>query len=89
VEAIATYNLLRVRVGVAPHTLDTQTQQQVIDAVLLERRRELAFEGDRWPDLVRTGRAVSVLGIPAFRTLFPIPQNETDVASSITQNSGY
>ena len=88
-EAIATYNQLRVRAGVAPHTLGTQTQQQVIDAVLLERRRELAIEGDRWPDLVRTGRAVSVLGIPAFRTLFPIPQNEIDVAPSIVQNAGY
>jgi hypothetical protein len=61
----------------------------VIDAVLLERRRELAFEGDRWPDLVRTNRAVALLGIPAFRTLFPIPQNEIDVAPAIVQNTGY
>lgn len=88
-EAIATYNLLRVRAGVTPHVLGSMTQQQVIDAVLLERRRELAFEGDRWPDLVRTGRAVTLLGIPAFRTLFPIPQNEIDVAPSIAQNAGY
>ena len=66
-----------------------RTRQEVIDAILLERRRELAFEGDRWPDLVRTGRAAEVLEIPAFRTLFPIPQNEVDVAPSITQNPGY
>jgi hypothetical protein len=90
-DAIATYNLLRVRAGVAPHALgvNVTTQQQVIDAIWLERRRELAFEGDRWPDLVRTNRAAAVLGIPQFRTLFPIPQNEVDVAPSITQNSGY
>jgi starch-binding outer membrane protein, SusD/RagB family len=90
-EAVATYNLLRVRAGVAPHALGVTvtTQQQVIDAVLLERRRELAFEGDRWPDLVRTNRAVALLGIPAFRTLFPIPQNEIDVAPAIVQNTGY
>lgn len=90
-EAVATYNQLRVRAGVSPHALGTHvtTQQDVIDAILLERRRELAFEGDRWPDLVRTGRAVSVLGIPAFRTLFPIPQNEIDVAPNIAQNTGY
>jgi hypothetical protein len=90
-EAVATYNLLRERAGVAPHQLgtDVRTQQEVIDAILLERRRELAFEGDRWPDLVRTGRAAEVLEIPAFRTLFPIPQNEVDVAPSITQNPGY
>lgn len=90
-EAVATYNLLRIRAGVTQHALgvNVTTQQQVIDAVLLERRRELAFEGDRWPDLVRTGRAVTLLGIPAFRTLFPIPQNEIDVAPSIVQNTGY
>ena len=90
-EAVATYNLLRDRAGVTPHTLGNQvtTQQQVIDAIWLERRRELVFEGDRWPDLVRTGRAAAVLTIPAFRTLFPIPQNEIDVAPAITQNSGY
>jgi hypothetical protein len=90
-EAVATYNPLRVRAGVAPHVLgvNVTTQQQVIDAILLERRRELAFEGDRWPDLVRTDRAVSVLSIAAFRTLFPIPQNEIDVAPAIVQNAGY
>jgi len=90
-EAVATYNLLRVRAGVTPHILGgvLSTQQQVLDAIWLERRRELAFEGDRWPDLVRTNRAASLLKIPAFRTLFPIPQNEVDVAPSITQNTGY
>ena len=88
-DAITTVNLLRTRARVTPLTLGTMTPQQVIDAILLERRRELAFEGDRWPDLVRTERAVSVLGIPAFRTLFPIPQNEIDVAPTIGQNSGY
>jgi hypothetical protein len=88
-EALTTVNLLRVRARVAPLVLGALTQQQVVDAILLERRRELAFEGDRWPDLVRTDRAISVLGIPAFRTLFPIPQNEIDVAPTIIQNSGY
>ena len=87
-DALTTVNQLRVRARLAPLATLT-TQQQVIDAILLERRRELAFEGDRWPDLVRTERAVTVLGIPAFRVLFPIPQNEIDVAPTIVQNSGY
>jgi len=90
-EAVATYNPIRVRAGLAPHVLgvNVTTQQQVIDAILLERRRELAFEGDRWPDLIRTDRAISTLNIAAFRTLFPIPQNEIDVAPAIVQNAGY
>jgi hypothetical protein len=89
--AVTEYNKVRVRAKLAPHVLgvNVTTQQQVIDAILLERRRELAFEGDRWPDLVRTERAVSVLRIAAFRTLFPIPQNEIDVAPAIVQNAGY
>jgi hypothetical protein len=87
--AVDTYNLLRERAGLPLHTLGASTQTAVIDAVLLERRRELAFEGDRWPDLVRTARAIPVLGIPAFRTLWPIPQNEIDVAPKLVQNQGY
>ena len=90
-QAVAEYNKLRVRANVRAHVLgvDVITQADVINAILLERRRELAFEGDRWPDLVRTGRAATVLNIPAFRTLFPIPQNEIDVAPLLTQNPGY
>ncbi len=54
-----------------------------------ERRLELAFEGDRWADLVRTGRAATVMGIDPAMTLWPIPQNERDVAPGLTQNPGY
>jgi hypothetical protein len=61
----------------------------VLAAIWQERRLELAYEGDRWPELVRTGRAQALLDIPAFRTLFPIPQNEVDVAPRIVQNTGY
>jgi hypothetical protein len=91
VGAVDTYNRLRVRALLDGHTLGTEvtTQADVLAAIELERRRELAFEGDRWPDLVRTGRAVEVLGIPDFQTLFPIPQAEIDVAPRLTQNPGY
>ena len=89
--AVDTYNLLRVRAGLAPHTLgdEVTTQEDVLAAIDLERQFELAFEGDRWPDLVRRGLAESVLGIPTFQTLYPIPQTERDVAPNITQNPGY
>jgi hypothetical protein len=40
---------------------DLSSQAQFRDAVLQERRVELAFENQRWYDLVRTGRAVDVL----------------------------
>lgn len=88
-EAIATLNPIRVRAGLAPLTLGTLTQQQVIDAIVLERRYELAFEGDRWHDLNRLGITASLLGIPAYQTLYPIPQGERDVAQGLDQNPGY
>ena len=89
--AVDAYNPIRVRAGLAPHVLgaDVTTQAEVLAAIDTERRLELAFEGDRWPDLVRTGQAVPVLGIPEFQTLFPIPQAERDVAPGLTQNPGY
>ena len=61
------------------------------DAILAERRLEFAMEGDRFFDLVRTGRAPAVLG-SAFKAgkneLFPIPQTEIDI-TGLTQNPGY
>jgi starch-binding outer membrane protein, SusD/RagB family len=89
--AVDAYNLIRERAGLTPHTLGTEvtTQEEVLAAIDLERRLELAMEGDRWADLVRTGRAVEVMGIPEFQALFPIPQQEIEVAPGLTQNPGY
>jgi len=90
-DAVEQYNRLRERAGLDPHELEVEvtTQEDVLEAIWLERQRELAFEGDRWADLVRTGRAVDVLEIPPFQALYPIPQGEIDVASNLTQNPGY
>ncbi len=60
------------------------------DAIWNERRLELAMEGDRFFDLVRTGQAVA--RITGFRAgkheVFPIPQQEVEI-SGLAQNSGY
>jgi tetratricopeptide (TPR) repeat protein len=93
-EAVTEYNKIRVRAGLAPHALGTNvtTQADVLNAVYAERRLELALEGDRFPDLVRTGRAMTVLGLPAnraFQLLYPIPSREMIVSSGLTQNPGY
>lgn len=91
--AVAEYNKTRVRAGLSPHTflVDVTTQQDVLNAIWEERRLELALEGFRWPDLVRTGRAIAVLGLETkpHQVLFPIPQQELDVAPNLTQNPGY
>ena len=88
--AVQEYNKVRVRAKLAPHVLgvDVTTQANVLAAIEKERRLELALEGDRWPDLVRLSEATTVLGIPAFRALFPIPASDVNTAG-LTQNPGY
>jgi hypothetical protein len=64
------------------------------DKIFLERRHELALEGERFWDLVRTGRAATVLGplgfVPGKHELLPIHQSEIDISQgSLTQNPNY
>ena len=92
-EAVDEYNKVRVRAGLPKHVfgVDVKTQADVLAAIMLERRHEFAFEGDRWPDLVRAGLASTVksLSDPGF-VLFPIPAREvTTTNGSVTQNPGY
>jgi hypothetical protein len=71
--------------------VDVTTQQDVLDEIVHQRRLELAFEGDRWPDLVRLGLAGTVkeLARPGY-VLFPIPEREITTANgNIAQNPDY
>jgi hypothetical protein len=72
----------------------TTNQAELRMAIWKERKHELAIEGLRFWDLVRTDRAESILGPLGFvkgkNELFPIPQSEIDISEgSITQNPGY
>ena len=67
---------------------------QVKEAILQERKYELAIEGQRFWDLVRTGKAEAALGPLGFikgkNEVFPIPQSEIDISQGrVTQNPGY
>lgn len=72
---------------------DINSLDEALTIILNERRLELAFEGHRWHDLVRTGRALTVLagnGLrDEFRTRWPIPQDELDANQLLEQNPGY
>jgi tetratricopeptide (TPR) repeat protein len=65
------------------------------EKIYLERRLELSFEGHRWFDLVRTGRAyqtLQTLGMKEHMTLFPIPLSQIQIVNDkniLYQNPGY
>ena len=68
----------------------TSTGATLKQAIWDERRLELAMEGDRFFDLVRTGLAATkITNFKANKNeVFPIPQQEVDI-SGLTQNLGY
>ena len=93
--AYTTINRIRNRAGL-PNLTPNLSQAQFRDSLLLERRLELAFEGHRWFDLVRTKRLISVMKaqnptilVDEHHYLFPIPQTERDINPQLTQNPGY
>lgn len=93
-EALTLLNQIRTRAGLPSKTLtDLPSQDAFRIAVAKERRVELAFEGHRWFDLLRTGTAISTLQakypINQNRLLFPIPQSQIDKNPNLKQNPGY
>jgi hypothetical protein len=81
-------NLVRERAGLPPIGNPT------LDDIINERRLELAMEGDRFFDMVRTGIAASKLSANGFvagkNEIFPIPQDIIDMTNgTVTQNPGY
>ncbi len=82
----------------------TASKQAMEDAVLHERRLELACEGERWYDLCRAGKVEEVMNslpsrdsghLPLARAytansyLMPIPQTAIDENDNLIQNPGY
>jgi hypothetical protein len=77
------------------------TKQDLINAIMTERFKELAFEGHRFWDLRRRGLPVERTGndapsttgatLPAgnFRFRLPIPNAEIQANSAMQQNEGY
>lgn len=78
-------NKVRARVGLT-------TVPATLDNIYNERKLELATEGHRWYDLVRTGKAATVLSFKGFKSgkheLLPIPLSEL-YNTKLVQNSGY
>lgn len=104
-EAADIINQVRARVKLPKLTsVEKQDQNSMLNALLKERRLELAFEGERWFDLVRLDKVEEYMNVvfdkdpgrkpKAYQFdkdsyLLPIPQNAIDENSKLTQNPGY
>jgi len=96
--AIGSYMMVRERAGFDP--VDDRPTALTKDALLVERRVELAFENQRFFDLLRFGVADAVLSAHANdngysdynarKLLLPIPSREINLSDGLlTQNPGY
>jgi len=74
-------NRVRTRVG-----LPATGYTNALDAVYHERRVELAMEGHRYWDLVRTNRGNLMNGYTENKRYFPIPQKQININPNLTQN---
>ena len=86
-------NEVRGRVSLQPIPANV-SGVDLLEAIYHERRVELGLEGHRFFDLVRQGRASSVLADAGFSAgvneVFPIPEVEITLSGgNITQNNGY
>ncbi len=69
----------------------TNDYDELLNITLQERKKEFAFEGKHWFDLVRTGKAIEELYYVhnENQLLMPIPLAEIQTNSKMTQNPGY
>ncbi len=97
-DALKYLNMVRTRARNGNNTIlpdITSSDKQALKSIILhERRVELALEGHRYWDVIRTGNAAQIFGPLGFivgkNELLPIPQSEIDISEgSIVQNKNW
>lgn len=97
-DALKNLNKVRLRAKITAYTIaDLPNQDAFRNAVYNERNLELALEGDRWFDLLRTGNAITAMAavgikVQSYQLLYAIPQSEISVINNpvnFPQNPGY
>lgn len=91
--AISTLGELQATRGITPFT--SANKDEIIAEIMVERRRELNFEGHRWYDLKRRGMDIpkqegaETVPYSDFRILSVISSDEVDNNPDLDQNPGY
>lgn len=89
--ALADLNAITTRAGLPAYV--GLSGSSLLNAIYLQRRLELAFEGDRWFDLKRRGqdvvKATGNVPFNDFRILANIPVREIQSNPNLAQNPGY
>lgn len=104
-ESARLVNIIRTRVGLPDLTsAQTSSREAMIEAVLNERRLELALEGERWFDLCRNNKVEEYMNGLTNRDsgrlalqkqydensyMMPLPQTALDENVNLEQNPGY
>lgn len=87
--ALEYLNDIRLRAGIGNYEGSTD-KESLFNEIDLQRRLELVWEGHRWFDLLRQGRAMSVLGITdPNKLLMPLPASQIAADPALEQNPGY
>jgi tetratricopeptide (TPR) repeat protein len=82
---LADVNAIRNRAGLR----SLKPEELTLNAILKERRLELAFEGFSLDDIKRLKQSVGNLPWNSAKLIFPIPKREIVANPNLTQNEGY
>ena len=84
-EPVDDINIIRTRAGVDVYS----SEELTLDEILLERKLELAFEGNALHDAKRLETSIGLIPWNSPKLVYPIPLRELRVNPNLTQNEGY
>ena len=97
--AVKDLNKIRNRAGL-PNVASSLNQEELLEEIYIERRRELAFEGHRFWDISRRHQDViredlnqdlpyARINYPSTQYVLPISEDELQANENMVQNEGY
>jgi len=94
-DALNSLNIIRLRAGLT----ELVSNENILDEIFIERRRELCFEGHLFFDIVRFHKDIERnkgcnailcnVAYPSDFFVLPIPKDNIDLNSNLEQNEGY